>query len=187
VGTGNSLVLAQTISQINWTEVPLAEGLLSVTELYPATQTGSEQDITQGTGGQVYVLDAYAGNNQALLHRFEITPVSANNLVAAKQIIPFNDLDVEDVPSYFLIFENFQNYFATVGLSYLSTRDKTQGAESELLLLLSTPSVGHSAIGLSARSIATLIGLGNEIQSLQRNNASGSWLLAGSFGLRVNE
>src|SRR5439155_26893292 len=109
--------------------------------------------------------------------------------VVSTQIIPFADIDIENSLSSFFVLSDFKKCFATDGAAYFITRDKdtTSGATAALISHVFPLHVGNPAAGLRTSSVTALTDLGEQIQAVQRNGASGSWLLAGDFGLRVNE
>ena len=54
----------------------LPEGLCTAKQIFSITQTGREQDLTTGVGGNIYILDTNHGQHQAMVHRFTINTQS---------------------------------------------------------------------------------------------------------------
>lgn len=176
-------------SQIRWQRIALAQGLTSVTQLVAVTPTGRAQDITRGVGANVLVLGADQGNDQAVVNRLVVAPLASDQAVNAETVALLPDIVVQNTPSNFLTFGMFVDEFITDGAVYMTRRDAQQTENSlvQIVSFATPPRTGKPSIGIAMQPIKTLASLGRIITSLQRNVASGAWVITGDFGLRINE
>ena len=162
---------------VNWQLQPLPEGDGAARQIFAVSGNGRSQDVATGDGGYVYVLSAFRGNNQAYAFRYAVTGTSVEK-------IP--DLFVRDIPSYFVGFGEFRNQFATDGVLYFSSRNKTEFEDAVVTTLNSTVGIrGGRAFPTSIKTATTLGG--TIVSGIVRNSATGSWLVVGDNGVRINE
>jgi hypothetical protein len=176
-GNGTDVATAVDSVTLNWTLVDLPNSVPPVLQLLPFSTTGIATDVARSGGGQVYVLDAYAGSLRAQINRLAIADTSIS-AITSTSVIPFNDLATETMNSFFVTFRGFREYMDTDGAVFLSTQDKDVQTEARLFAgtdILST------IIPLDLGSLS------NGPVTIVRSSASGSWLVAGDFGLRVSE
>jgi hypothetical protein len=167
---------------LHWRSIALPEGCKNVKQIFCVTQTGREQDLTSGTGGNIYILNTEQGNNKAQVYRFVIN-VKDNDY----SIEPFPDFFIQDTPSYFAQLPGYRSWIYTDGALFFHERDKNITAGPILALL---PSHVHSG-SIFGGNYQTIIPIHLEntsiIQRITRSSASGSWLLAQNNILSVNE
>lgn len=189
VGDGQSIRQALDFAECSWTQIPLAQSLTNVTRLFAMSQTGRAQDVTRFNGGQIYVLNASASLNQAQIDRFSVAQKDEGNPVGPQDILPFDDVEIPSTLSPFAVFGQYKKDIITDGSVYFCTTDTNNPVVQSVSLLPKnpTPTGGHSGIGFANTPIRAISSIGTIVQPLQRNNASGSWMVAGDFGLRVNE
>jgi hypothetical protein len=188
VGDGADVRIANSESDLNWTPVSIPENAGAPTQLLGVSQTNREQNIAEYDGGQIYILTANAGDNQSRINRFAIETL-ANGPVRSTTVQPFNDLFVQNIPSFFLNFGLFKSGFATDGALYFATKNQqnTQAPYTVITPAFPAPIVSGRNIGERSTTVAIPLNTGTELNALERSQASGSWLLAGDFGMRVLE
>ena len=188
VGDNQNIQTALTEATLNWTPVIIPENAGAPTQFLGVSQNNQTQDIAQNTGGQFYALTANAGDNQARINRFVINPVG-NGPMQSTTVQPFNDLFVENIPSFFINFGVFKSGFATDGALYFATRNQSN-RQAPLTVLTPAhpePTVGIRNIGERSTPVIISYDNGTEINAFERSQASGSWLIAGNFGMHVLE
>ena len=187
VGNGKKITDAINEDDVSWTRIDLTETANPVLQLIAVSQTGRAQDVAKGVGGHIYVCNAYAGNNRSKINRFTVKGID-NTAVQADTFTAFTDLFLQDIPSFFINFGEFKEFVATDGALYFSVRNQN-GNQSQVKLTPVTPQarVGVAGVGVRSRKVAVGIEQDSQITTLIRNLASGSILIAGDFGLKVNE
>ncbi len=169
-----------------WTFVQTPEGTTSVTKIVTATQTGRAQDFARLNGSNVYVIGGYRGKDRARLYRFMVNAVDSG-VVNDTTLQPFNDMFLINDPTYYVNLSMFRNNFGTDGASYFTTSSKEFEMVPALSLFPSFAQVGTAFVGKKSHDVAVAFGQGVRIVNLLRENASGSWIIGGDFGLLVNE
>ncbi len=189
VGNGKRVSTATNEADVNWTSVIIPEGIKVPIQLIVVSPTGRHQDVAQGIGGNIYVLSAHVGVDQARLHRFAVQGIIGVNPIQADTIQLFNDLFIQNIKSFFLGFGTFIQQFVTDGAVYFTTESKEADRMLKVQSIPSTlmPRTGVPGIGNKASQVPILLGSGTQITTLARNVGSGSWILGGDFGLRVHE
>ncbi len=176
----------------SWVSVTVPECRKPVAQLFAISSTGRIQDVAKSGGGLLYALCAFGGKNRGQLNRFSIADISASavtntTLQALNDFFIKNDTFTNGVPSFFTSFGQFRTLFATDGTSYFNARNASCPEGPFLNVLPISARTG--ALFQGAQSLRVPIELGNAsiISALVRNSATGSWMLAGDLGLRVNE
>lgn len=175
--------------EADWTLVSIPENAGAPTQLLGVSVTGRDEDITRSVGGQLYVLTSNEGYNQSRINRFAVEPLVKNQPMQSTIIRPFNDLFVENIPSFFLNFGNFNSIFATDGALYFATRSQNNAQQPRTVLTPTYPAPQVSMRNVGERSSTVSINYNNgiEINGFQRSQASGSWIAAGDFGMQALE
>jgi hypothetical protein len=189
IGDGKDIRTVTHSTDADWTLVSIPETSGAPTQLLGVSKTGRDEDITRSVGGQLYVLTSNEGYNQSRINRFAIEPLLPNQAMQPTTIRPFNDLFVENIPSFFLNFGNFNSIFATDGALYFATRSQNNAQQPRTVLTPAYPAPQVSARNVGERSSTVSINYNNgtEINGFQRSQASGSWIAAGDFGMQVLE
>lgn len=189
IGDGLSVSQISQNQSSAWKRVVLPEGVTPIRQLATVTLTGRAQDITRNLGGNVLVLGADQGNDQAVLSRLAIQALDDDQPVGVDTVTPLPDVLVQNRPTNFLNFGRFIDQLATDGGVYMATQDATVNSSAMVRVasFVTQPQVGRPAIGSAMQPVKALSSLGNLITSLQRNIGSGAWMITGDFGLRVNE
>lgn len=176
IGNNKDITMVTSATDAAWTKLDLPNSVIPILRLFAISSTGLAQDVSRNGGGMVYALNAYQGFNQARINRIAIKDTSAS-AITNDTIIPFNDLAFENFNSFFITFRSFRQLINTDGAVTLSSIDQDLKIPPELFTgtdLLST------VIPLSIEN-------SSDIVQLVRSTASGSWLVSGDFGLKVNE
>lgn len=181
---------ARTVDTLSasWELLSMPEGAGPVRQLIAVTQTGRAQDIARkSNGGNLYVLSAYQGKNQAMLYRFELQQVVGRSISdSTVQRIP--DLFVQNIPSYFASYGQFRNLSATDGALFFGTQNQhTDDGHSVATILYEKGGVQTGAKFLSNKEIPVELSASSLIAAMIQSSATGSWLLAGDHGIRANE
>lgn len=185
VGNGKDISAVASDDEVAWTQVPMPEGVKGVRQLLAISKTGIAQDVARYDGGQIYALNVDRGTNRSDLTRFAVNAV-ANSVIDDHTVVPFSDLYVRGVPSFRLNFGALRTVFATDGAIYLSGH----GINLQLNPAVNFPrnSVLLRFAGVANQGFVPLApGGSSHITNITRSFASGSWLIGGDFGLRINE
>ncbi|MCL4379916.1 hypothetical protein M1466_00275 [Candidatus Dependentiae bacterium] len=168
-----------------WLPVPVPEGIGVASKFVWISSTG--QMAALANGGTVTVFESYIGQYAARLNRFYIALANGGTTVTDTVIQPFNDRFEPNRNAYFVDYGQFKNMYASDGSIYLSSSPVTLATQNLLSLL--PPYTKSGELLPSVNSIGLLIPLrpGAVVSTLSRSVASGAWLVAGTFGLLVNE
>ncbi len=181
-----------TAATPRWTSVSVPEGNPPTLQLYAISSTGLVTDVAKNGGGMIYALVAYDGSNRGQLNRYAVADVSAT-AITDTTLQPFNDFFIKNdtftggVPSYFVSFGQYRTLFATDGTSYFNARNASYPSDPFLRVLPIAAITGFRFEGRRSLTIPVDIAGATIINALVRNSATGSWITAGDFGLRVNE
>ncbi len=188
-GNGTDISTATTIADAAWTMITIPEGAGPIVQLYPVTQSGRAQDITASEGGYFHALRGYYGKNQSQVNRFCVRALGLADDITDTTVEPLLDLFVKDVPSYFLNFGEFRNFFRTDGAYGLSALSKQFATPVCLTQLPALPPArtGERFVGVRSKKVPLNFGQATQINALMRNSASGSVSVAGDFAVRSLE
>lgn len=190
VGNAADIITAIDESSVNWTIVPVPESDGCVYKLVSLSGAGRAQDLARGTGGQLYALGAYRGKERAQINRFVVHGLGDDDLVSDTTILPLPDLFIKDRLSFLVNFGDLRTVFATDGSVFFHARSREHGVNARVDALPVVQSPPQSGIRFGGpRSLLVNTGIPNQsfIGAIVRDSASGSWLVSGDFGLRVNE
>ena len=184
VGNGKDISTATTGDEVGWTPVPMLEGVKGVRQLLAISKTGMPQDVARYDGGQIYALNVDRGRNRSDVTRFTVNTVE-NNPIDDNTMVPFSDLYVKGVQSFRMNFGALRTVFTTDGALYLSGH----GIDLQVNPIVSFPWESILAPFIGVRQLLAPLALGgsSHITNMARSFASGSWLVSGDFGLRINE
>jgi hypothetical protein len=167
-----------------WIPVTMPEGVKGVRQLCGMSKTGMFQDVARYDGGQIYALNVDRGTNRSDVTRFAVSSVE-NSQIDDNTMVPFPDFYVKGVTSYRINFGALRTVFATDGALYLSGH----GIDLELKPAVTFPrdSILSRFVGIKQVYVPLAFEGGSHITNIGRSFASGSWLISGDFGLRINE
>ena len=172
---------------VDWTTQLVPEPrALNCVKLISITTSGLEEDLINKSN--LYVLSTYHGLHQAQINRFY---VYNSGTIDNTTIQPLPDLYLKDSNSYFINFESFRDGFFTNGnllISYLS-HDNSQKSFTQILPPGQVS--GFKSANLSSLKSYNLpldtITQSSFIAGIVNDSNSGALLIAGEFGLQVNE
>ncbi len=190
VGNGNDIRIAISPTDVGWCTVPNPEWPNNAQQIIAVSKTGRPQDVARYDGGHIYVLNAYRGKQRSQINRFEIKAVDGANAIDDNTIQPLPDIFVKDRLSYLMNYGQLRPMFATDGAMYFGARDRDLAINPQVIVpsTATPPQSGYRFVGV--KGVAQLpvnISAGNNVTTLLRNFASGSWLISGDFGLQINE
>ncbi len=171
----------------SWELLSTPEDIGAIRQLVAVTQTGRAQDLARSSsGGNLYAMSAYRGKNQAKLYRFAVAQVVGSSITdTTVQRIP--DLFVQNISSYFVNYGLFRNIFATDGALFFGTQSQMDDEHSVATILHAKGGVHTGSRFLSNKEIPVDLSESSLIASMIQSSATGSWLLSGDHGVRVNE
>ena len=174
IANGKDVANVQDTNDAQWTPINLPESVLPIVKLQPYSATHCPQDISRACGGMVHVIGSYRGKNKTHLHRLSIASTEHEQINdATVQLIP--ELISWGEKSTFATFHPFKENFISDGAFYFSS----PGPDGKKAALV---------CGLKKNEIAPLqLSEADRIMSITQNSATGSWLIAGTFGLIVHE
>ncbi len=174
-------------SFVSWKLLDTPEGIGPVRQLFAITQSGRAQDIArQANGGMFYALSAYRGKDQAQMHRFDVAQVTSSS-ISDSTVRRVLDLFVKNIPSFFVSYGMFRNFFATDGSLFFGTQSKLHEDSSEASVLFSKSGIQTGSRFLSNRTLPADLSESTLISGMLQNSATGTWLISGDHGLRANE
>lgn len=186
VGNGCSIQKAQSQDEINWTLVPMAESLGPITKIFVTSPTGNDIDIARVVpGGNVHVLNAYAGYHQSRIYRFAVQAGSIDNF----SIVPIPDQFTNYEFSFFVTIGDYRSALVTDGAFFFLMRGAYAPKKSAPFLEVLPPGMqsGNGRFtNLSSTTVLKIVGA-HSIESMIRASATGQWLLYGDFGIWTNE
>lgn len=184
VGNGKNVSEATSADDVGWTSVSMPEGVKGIRQLLAISRTGTGQDVARNDGGQIYALNVDRGTNRSDVTRFAINSVE-NSEIDDMTVTPFSDFYVKDFKSFRINFGGLRTVFSTDGALYLNGH----GIDLEVKPAVNFPrdSVLSRFAGVRQASIPLALDGGSHITNMVRSFASGSWLISGDFGLRINE
>ena len=198
VGDGNDISnpLVSSPQDLNWTPIPVPQGILPSLFLTPISPTGFARNLSQG--GLIYLNNSYIGKDRGRLNRFTVADVSSSAIDDTTiQPTPdyfFGTSADQGINSYFLNFNNFKNIF-THDAGFLADSVNRNPATSASAYVLPfdriIPPGLRACIPEFSNFANFIVPLNTDnpsaISAMVRDSASGAVLIAGNFGLRVNE
>lgn len=163
-------------SNASWALVDVPGSVVPPRQLSVCSTTGREQDVARFEGGMIHLLSSYMGSNRARVNRFAVTGLEHSE-VSDATILPLPDSDLNCYLGSFLVFNQFRTRYYTDGAISLYTHGpiltispyvKTRNFRTDLPVPLQNND-------------------GTLIEEIIRAAVTGSWIVSGDFGIRVNE
>lgn len=175
--------------QTSWVSLDLPEAVGNfsntgpVVRLFGITKSGQESDLCNK--GNLYVLNAYTGYRQAQIYRFYVNV--ENNIVQSDSILLFEDKFVQDLSTFFVNLKDYKNYIYTDG-AIITTSSSSFFDVGPRFNILPKKLKAGDFVGAS-NSILIDLGIKNykSINKTIRDSASGSLIITGDFGIRLNQ
>ncbi|MCL4229095.1 hypothetical protein KJZ61_00195 [Candidatus Dependentiae bacterium] len=191
VRSGNGVNVADplitTQDAVKWTAVVLPQALLPVSYFYPLATSLLSKDVAAAPSGMAYLISGDIGNNRARLMRISIADVSGVNAVDNSTVQPLNDLFVKNSPSYLANLSGFRNLVSTDGSIRLVTVDRDLTTAPSAVVLMPSLATGLGAVLANSTVVPLNFSHAGDIVACLRTSALGSWVMAGDFGVVVNE
>lgn len=190
IGNARDITAIADEQDANWTVVPVPESDGCVYKLIPFSISGRAQDLARNQGGELYALGAYRGKERAQVNRFVVHGLNEDDDVNDSTILPLPDLFIKDRLSYLVNFGDLRTVFATNGSVFFHARSHEHGVNARvdtLPIVQSPPQSGFRFQGPRSLVVNTGISGDSFIGAILRDSASGSWIISGDFGLRINE
>lgn len=186
----------QTVSNASmtqWTPVPLYESAGSIStqgpisRLFALSPTGNENDIIHG--GNVIAFNGYVGLSEAQVYRFVVNLQTAVN---QKTVTQLPDLFIKGPPTFFVNLGDYRNYIVTDGALYAVSRSAFNKNKPILellspLLRSGQPQGGRSRISFLNISENSPDLCARTMGKMVRDSTSGSWIVPGDFGIRIQQ
>jgi len=169
----------------DWSKITIPEGSGPVIQLFAISKTGKEQDSACFDGGNIYALVAFIGKNRAQANRFSTQSVDRAE-ITDETIQPLPDLFVQNIPSYFVSFGQFRDWIVSDGALFLHEINRNL-CEDPVIYALRVARSGIRFLADKNPALPLTLHDACFLLPVLRNSATGSWLLAGNDGLRINE
>ena len=172
VGNDANIQTAVDNQAVDWTCVVIPEGVPVVQFLQTIASTLEPNGWAKSATGNLYIDDAYRGFNWAQINRYTVASVVGGS-VTSSTLEPLPDIHIKGILTAFKTFRNFRSIILYDGADLFSSRDQ----------------VRNQPLGLFNRNIRVPLCFdeGSIISAIVRDSASGAWIVAGDFGLRINE
>lgn len=173
---GNDVSVITMDDNKYWTTLAVPGSVIPPQTFFVSSTTGFANDFARNSGGMIHLLSAYLGSSRARVNRFAIADVSATQ-IDNNTVLPIPDGEIEGYNSSFVTFNGFRSTYTCDGALSLHSIGKT---------LLISPYVRTRSLRTGA-PVPLEDGNGTLIGQVLRSSTSGSWLVAGDFGIRLNE
>lgn len=181
IGNGKNIATVTSVADMGWTRVTIPNEQIPVTKIISTSLTGRIQDVARMGGGTICLLSNYRGKERAQINRFLVSDTSVaaisdttlQTIPDIFKLVPFGN----GGPSYFVNFGNVRDVIAKDGAVLFNGRDRE---DPEALFFDNNTRTNRTVIPLD-------ISTGNDVLHALRSCGTGSWFIAGDFGLRINE
>ena len=177
LANGKDVTTISSPAQQNWQPVAIPEGQLPSLQLFPISINGQLQDVSANLIGQIYLLGSFISAQQGTINRFVIANTIGGNQITDQTVEPFEDFVLQNVLSNFALIGDNRCLYATDGAAGLNSVNGTLGC---CAILFNKFRDFKTEIPLQIEPACSIV-------QILRSSASGSWFVAGDFGLRVNE
>jgi len=185
VGNGSDITTATNVLQIGWVPIALAESVGPVSRLFAISPTGIETGVAQlNSSGNVYVLSAYIGYDQARVYRLTIDYTGAIDDTTVTQ---FPDFIIQGQKTFFLTIGSYRNFLTTDGAILALSRSRYIAEPLFLQLLDPAWMLRFSRTAVQQAKLVVTDQLAHNITHMIRSSVVGQWLAPGEFGLIVNQ
>jgi hypothetical protein len=173
---GNSKdIRTDTQQTLDWkaVSIPNAGPVIALTAI---TQTGNPTDLASCVASQLYAITGSVSKNTARLNRFTIYNFRETE-VCDTTIMPLNDYTAQNVKLGFANLGAYSSLFATDGSLFLTALNRKKSKNPALL----------TGFGKSRNAIPLKLDGASHITRIIRSKKWGNWLVAGDFGLVIND
>jgi hypothetical protein len=159
-----------------WTTLAVPGSVVPPQSFFVSSTTGFANDFARDNGGMLHLLSAYLGASRARVNRFAVADVSSAQ-IDDNTVLPIPDGEIEGFNTSFITFNGFRSTYTCDGALSLHSLGRA---------LLVSPYVRTRALRTGA-PVPLEDGNGTLIGQVLRSSTCGSWLVAGDFGIRLNE
>lgn len=172
---------------MEWQKISLPKAKGNVYKLFFVSSDGQKNGF--GHGGQLYVLTGSLLENMTRVYRLYIADVFKSGVMAdSVKLIQYEDNDFYNIGfKPLLTFGNYRDHFSTNGAHYFSARSR-QVKEKPFMQLSTLPHIRNKNL-FEPVAFSIPINIGKKtknVSALVQNSATGNWLLAGDFGLKIH-
>ncbi len=180
---GTSVATAINSQALNWQQIFLPESAGVPTRLTVSTFDNKENTFTQQEGGNIFALCTNTSNNRSRLHRLSVDIINMQ-----PQVLLFDDVLIENMPTFFLNFGRHKNVFYSDGARCFVGQNKNSSSEVSLGLLNQKypPRVGVANIGNQCIPVDANLAGSTEVSYIVSDLSQGQLVLASDHGLRVH-
>jgi len=161
---------------LNWLPVSVPGVTAPVVSLMAVSVSGRSQDCARFAAGQLYVISGFVGKNSAQVNRFVIHNC-VDGAVSDETLAPLNDFAVKGKRAPFVSLGAYSSLFTTDGSMFFTAINRKKAKSPALL----------TGFGQSRSAIPIKFDQSSQIARVIRSSAFGNWLVAGDFGLLVND
>ncbi len=170
---------------MQWNQIVLPHAKGAVYRLFFVTATGQKNGFCHS--GQVYVSTGSLLENMTRVYRLYVNDISKHGITdtTVQLLQDHRYFDKGLMPLF--TFTNFRDHFATDGVHYFSARSR-QMHEKPFMDVVSLPHIKNYRV-VEPNLFSVIINIGKKtknVSALVQNSATGNWLLAGDFGLRIH-
>lgn len=173
-----------------WQAIAIPESEIPIMALYPITVTGNQSDFARGVGSNIHILSGNNYRNLSIINRFAIKGLQEGAVVEQDTVQPFLvDQFIKGKPSYFIDYGETENIYGTDGALTFAVHNKQGNTRTTVKIPLATslPMNGVRFTGVRSQPLHDVVPNNANIAALVQNSATGSWLIGGTMGMRVNE
>ena len=175
---------ATSQDNVGWTTITMPESTGVATRLLPITITGKPSGLFNATSpGNLYVLSADPGNNQARIYRYVVTYGTGS--IDTNTVQLFDDEFIKNRPTFLIDIGTYRNYFYTDGVLWSTSRSKY--IEQPLFAQAFPPNFKDGMKPKMSDTPGFFTSLTNSIGAIQRISGLGAWVIPGDFGLVVHQ
>lgn len=172
----------------DWISIPLAENVGAVTQFLTISPTHKENEsATHSCGGNLYVLNAHRGKDQARIYRFTFNPTRE---ITDQTVIQLPDYFVHGKKSFFMNLGSYKTGLYTNGGSFFLYSNACVANKNEpnpfCELLFPGWTSGKSFLTQSSTKVLHFP-KARRIGNMLRNTSNGQTIIYGDFGLCVYE
>lgn len=173
IGNDQDVKKINNTQQAHWTLINLPEMVLPITKLQSYSPDHYSQNISR-LSGVIHVIGSYRGKNKSHLHRLALASTQ-DNPITDKTVSLISEVISWGEKSTFASYHSFKDLFVSDGAHYFSY----PGTDTKKpTLMCGLQKSEPSPIELSST---------DRVNCILRNSTTGSWLVAGTFGLIVYE
>lgn len=167
-------VRVDDMQTIAWADVSITPKSQPCIALSVVSVTGRPSDVARHGAGQIYAVCGSKQERNAKVYRLAVTQQESINDTT---VVPLNDYVVKDLPPFYFNLRSYTPGFFTDGTLSFITQNKKKRQPASIT----------SHYGTLRNETQIKINDASTITHMVRVSATGKWVIAGDFGLVVNE